>query len=164
MVLLFFRSQGSSLENFKEEFTDRSTLLVKGYDVCFKEVSFAYPSVEQKAVDGVSFSIPQGKTVALVGASGGGKTTIARLVPHFWEASEGEVLIGGVNVKEIDSKELVCNKTVLIIAHRMRTIANADKIVVLESGEVAEAGAPADLQRCNGVFARMVARQTVAEG
>lgn len=60
--------------------------------------------------------------------------------------------------------ELVRNKTVLIIAHRMRTIANADKIVVLESGEVAEAGAPADLQRRNGVFARMVARQTVAEG
>lgn len=60
--------------------------------------------------------------------------------------------------------ELVRNKTVLIIAHRMRTIANADKIVVLKSGEVAEAGAPADLQRRNGVFARMVARQTVAEG
>lgn len=60
--------------------------------------------------------------------------------------------------------ELVRSKTVLIIAHRMRTIANADKIVVLESGEVAEAGAPADLQRRNGVFARMVARQTVAEG
>lgn len=60
--------------------------------------------------------------------------------------------------------ELVRNKTVLIIAHRMRTIANADKIVVLESGEVAEAGAPADLQRRNGVFARMVTRQTVAEG
>lgn len=60
--------------------------------------------------------------------------------------------------------ELVRNKTVLIIAHRMRTIANADKIVVLESGEVAEAGAPADLQRRNGGGARMVARQTVAEG
>lgn len=60
--------------------------------------------------------------------------------------------------------ELVRNKTVLIIAHRMRTIANADKVVVLENGEVAEAGAPADLQRRNGVFARMVARQTVGEG
>lgn len=60
--------------------------------------------------------------------------------------------------------ELVRNKTVLIIAHRMRTIANADKVVVLQNGEVAEAGAPADLQRRNGVFARMVARQTVAEG
>lgn len=80
---------------------------VKGYDVCFKEVSFAYPDAEQKAVDGVSFSIPQGKTVALVGASGGGKTTIARLVPRFWEASEGEVLIGGVNVKDIDPKDLM---------------------------------------------------------
>lgn len=60
--------------------------------------------------------------------------------------------------------ELVRNKTVLIIAHRMRTIANADKVVVLENGEVAEAGTPLDLQGRNGVFARMVARQTVAEG
>lgn len=80
---------------------------VKRNDVCFKNVSFIYPGASQKAVDGVSFSIPQGKTVALVGASGGGKTTIARLVPRFWEACEGEVLIGGVNVKEIDPKELM---------------------------------------------------------
>lgn len=59
--------------------------------------------------------------------------------------------------------ELVRNKTVLIIAHRMRTIANANKIVVLENGGVAEAGTPQDLREHNGVFARMVARQTMAE-
>lgn len=80
---------------------------VKGFDVAFKNVSFAYPGTEQKAVDNVSFTIPQGKTVALVGASGSGKTTIARLVPRFWEADEGEVMIGGVNVKDIEPKELM---------------------------------------------------------
>ena len=57
--------------------------------------------------DSVSFTIPQGNTVALVGASGGGKTTIARLVPRFWEATEGKVLIGGINVREIAPEELM---------------------------------------------------------
>lgn len=80
---------------------------VTEYDVRFKDVSFSYPGATQKAVDGMSFTIPQGKTVALVGASGGGKTTIARLVPRFWEASEGEVLIGGVNVKDIAPRDLM---------------------------------------------------------
>lgn len=58
-------------------------------------------------MDDVSFTIPQGNTVALVGASGGGKTTIARLVPRFWEATEGKVLIGGINVREIAPEELM---------------------------------------------------------
>lgn len=57
--------------------------------------------------------------------------------------------------------ELVRNKTVLIIAHRMRTVANANKIVVLESGSVAETGTPETLKKQNGIFARMVDRQTV---
>ena len=72
-----------------------------------KKVSFSYPGANQKAVDDVSFTIPQGNTVALVGASGGGKTTIARLVPRFWEATEGKVLIGGINVREIAPEELM---------------------------------------------------------
>ena len=55
--------------------------------------------------------------------------------------------------------ELVRNKTVLIIAHRMRTVANADKIVVLENGSVAEMGTPEELKKKNGIFARMVNRQ-----
>lgn len=73
----------------------------------FEKVSFSYPGANQKAVDDVSFTIPQGNTVALVGASGGGKTTIARLVPRFWEATEGKVLIGGINVREIAPEELM---------------------------------------------------------
>jgi ATP-binding cassette subfamily B protein IrtA len=87
--------------------TAAKTIPVKQFDIRFDQVSFAYPGATQKAVDGVSFSIPAGKTVALVGASGSGKTTIARLVPRFWEASEGTVSIGGVNVRDIDSEELM---------------------------------------------------------
>jgi len=77
------------------------------YDICFKNVSFRYPGAANKAVDSVSFTIPEGKTIALVGASGSGKTTIARLVPRFWDADTGQVCIGGTDVKEIDHKELM---------------------------------------------------------
>ena len=80
---------------------------VKEFSIQFEKVSFSYPGANQKAVDDVSFTIPQGNTVALVGASGGGKTTIARLVPRFWEATEGIVLIGGINVREIAPEELM---------------------------------------------------------
>ena len=80
---------------------------VKEFSIQFEKVSFSYPGANQKAVDDVSFTIPQGNTVALVGASGGGKTTIARLVPRFWEATEGKDLIGGINVREIAPEELM---------------------------------------------------------
>lgn len=80
---------------------------VKEFSIQFEKVSFSYPGANQKVVDDVSFTIPQGNTVALVGASGGGKTTIARLVPRFWEATEGKVLIGGINVREIAPEELM---------------------------------------------------------
>ena len=78
-----------------------------GHDIRFREVSFSYPGANQKAVDNISFDIEQGETVALVGASGGGKTTIARLVPRFWDADEGEILIGGINVKKIAPSDLM---------------------------------------------------------
>ena len=80
---------------------------VKEFSIQFEKVSFSYPGANQKAVDDVSFTIPQGNTVALVGASGGGKTTIARLVPRFWEATERKVLIGGIHVREIAPEELM---------------------------------------------------------
>lgn len=80
---------------------------VKEFSIQFEKVSFSYPGANQKAVDDISFTITQGRTVALVGASGGGETTIARLVPRFWEATEGKVLIGGINVREIAPEELM---------------------------------------------------------
>jgi ATP-binding cassette subfamily B protein len=78
-----------------------------GYDIRFDHVSFAYPGMTKKALDDVSFYLPQGKTAALVGASGSGKTTVARLVARFWEAAEGHVLAGGVDVNEIRPDELM---------------------------------------------------------
>ena len=80
---------------------------VELFDVRFDHVSFTYPGTDQQVIKDVSFTILQGKTVALVGPSGSGKTTLARLVPRFWDVNEGAVIVGGVNVKEIASKELM---------------------------------------------------------
>lgn len=80
---------------------------IKSYDVHFRNVSYTYPGSNTKAIDGVNFSIPVGKTLALVGASGGGKTTIARLLPRFRDIDEGEITIGDTNIKNIAQKELM---------------------------------------------------------
>ena len=78
-----------------------------GNGVEFKNVSFTYEGSERPALSGVSFEVKSGETVALVGPSGGGKTTAASLIPRFWDASEGEVLVDGVNVKEISQSVLM---------------------------------------------------------
>ncbi len=79
------------------------------FDIEFDEVSFAYPGSGIKACDRVSFRLPQGSCNALVGPSGGGKSTIAQLLLHFYEIGEGSVKIGGVDIREVTHSELVKN-------------------------------------------------------
>ena len=78
-------------------------------DIRLEQVSFRYEGAERDAVSHISLTIPEGKTVALVGASGSGKTTIARLIPRFWDVREGCVRIGGIDVRQIDRGELMRN-------------------------------------------------------
>lgn len=106
--------QAKEAVNRMEKLTEVKPLVVSlnpqpitGLDISFKNVSFSYPGAERKAIDNISFDIAEGKTVALVGASGSGKTTIARLVPRFWDTETGQVSIGGIDVKEIDPNELM---------------------------------------------------------
>lgn len=75
--------------------------------VKFSNVSFSYPGAKEKALDHVSFEVPAGKTVALVGASGSGKSTVASLIPRFYDVQEGSVAIGGVDVRNIRKHELM---------------------------------------------------------
>ncbi|MBR6051221.1 MAG: ABC transporter ATP-binding protein [Clostridia bacterium] len=79
----------------------------KDNGVEFKDVTFTYDGAELPALEHVSFKVLPGQTVALVGPSGGGKTTAASLIPRFWDVSSGEVLVGGVNVKDIDPHVLM---------------------------------------------------------
>ncbi len=87
----------------------KSSRPITSHSLEFKNVTFSYEGTDKRAVDGISFKVNEGETIALVGASGGGKTTIARLAARFWDANEGEVLVGGINVKEIHKKELMDN-------------------------------------------------------
>lgn len=75
--------------------------------IVFKNISFSYPGASEKALDNVSFEVPAGKTVALVGASGSGKSTAASLIPRFYDVQEGSVLIGGADVRNIDKRDLM---------------------------------------------------------
>ncbi len=79
----------------------------KDNGVEFKDVTFTYDGADHPALDHVSFKVEPGQTVALVGPSGGGKTTAASLIPRFWDTSSGEVLVGCVNVKNIDPHVLM---------------------------------------------------------
>ena len=79
----------------------------KDASVSFKNVSFSYPGTDVKALNHVTFEVPAGKTVALVGASGSGKSTAAKLIPRFYDVTEGQVLVGGVDVRKINKKKLM---------------------------------------------------------
>ena len=79
----------------------------KDNGVEFKDVTFTYDGANAAALDHVSFKVLPGQTVALVGPSGGGKTTAASLIPRFWDVTSGEVEVGGVNVKDIDPHVLM---------------------------------------------------------
>lgn len=251
--------------------TGNDTLTNSGYDVVFDHVGFAYPGGEVVLKD-VSFTAKQGEVTALVGPSGGGKTTVSRLAARFWDIRKGKITVGGMDVAEIDPEKLMSlysivfqdvtlfdntimenirlgkkgatdeevmsaarlanvdefaeklpdkwntnigengcelsggerqrisiaraflkdapvilldeatasldvknetmiqsalsrlikDKTVLVIAHRMRTVAGADKIVVLADGVVAEQGKPNELYNKNGIYARMVDLQSAS--
>ncbi len=78
-----------------------------GNSVEFIDVVFKYPNSNTNAVDGVSFKVDSGTVVALVGPSGGGKSTIASLIPRFWDVASGMVKVGEVDVRSIDSKVLM---------------------------------------------------------
>ncbi len=82
---------------------------ISSHELEFTNVCFRYPGADTNAVDGISFKVHPGETVALVGPSGSGKTTLARLGARFWDVNKGSVCIGGVDVKDISQKELMEN-------------------------------------------------------
>ena len=240
----------------------------KGYDIEFANVGFAYDAGEIVLND-VSFVAKQGEVTALIGPSGGGKTTVSRLAARFWDVNKGKITVGGMDISTIDPEtlmslysivfqdvtlfnntimenirigkqnatdeeviaaaklahcdefatklpdgwntmigengselsggerqrisiaraflkdapiilldeatasldvdnetliqealsKLIKNKTVLIIAHRMRTVAKSDKIVVLKDGVVAEEGTPENLDANGGIYHHMLETQ-----
>ena len=203
-----------------------------GCDIVFDHVGFKYSDGTDVLKD-VSFTAKQGEVTALIGPSGGGKTTVTRLASRFWDVNEGKILLGGTDISGIDPETLLKNysivfqnvtdgyntyigengselsggerqrisiaraflkdapiilldeatasldaenesviqealsrlikdKTVLIIAHRMRTVANADHIVVLKDGVVAEQGSPEELDSKESIYRHMKEQQLIS--
>lgn len=85
---------------------DQPKKMVTSGEIEFKNVSFKYPSSDGYMIKNISFTAHKGETVAFIGATGSGKTTIINLIPRLYDASEGEVIVNGVNVKELSQKEL----------------------------------------------------------
>ena len=79
----------------------------KNYDVEFKKVDFTYEGSEHKALENVSFIAKQGCTTAIVGSSGGGKSTIANLIPRFYDVQSGSIMIGGIDIREMTMEDLM---------------------------------------------------------
>ena len=86
--------------------TGSETLTNQGYDICFEHVAFSYDSSENVLRD-VSFTARQGEVTALIGPSGGGKTTVSRLAARFWDATSGRITVGGMDVSQIDPERLL---------------------------------------------------------
>lgn len=249
--------------------SDRTTN--KGYDIVFDHVGFAYNTGET-VLDDVSFTAKQGEVTALVGPSGGGKTTVSRLAARFWDVNKGKITVGGMDISKIEPEtllslysivfqdvtlfnntimenirigkkdatdqevitaaglanceefasklpdgynsmigengcelsggerqrisiaraflknspvilldeatasldvenetliqsalsRLIKDKTVLVIAHRMRTVSGADQVVVLSGGTVAEQGTPQELMKRGKIYPHMVKLQMIS--
>lgn len=121
-------------------------------NVEFKNVSFKYPSSEEYALENISFSAKKGETIAIIGSTGCGKSTLINLIPRFYDTTEGEVLVDGVNIKEYSQKSLrnkigyVSQKAILFSGNIFENIAYGDngrvnrpKSDVVESAYTAQA-------------------------
>ena len=80
--------------------------LPKTFDLTFENVSFAYPDSEEAVLENIDFSVKQGETIAVIGGTGSGKSTIAKLIPRFYDVSKGEIKLGGVDIRDLKQSEL----------------------------------------------------------
>ena len=125
-------------------------------DIVFEGVSFTYPGADAPAVKNVSFAIPEGETMALVGPSGGGKSTIASLVPRFWDVDEGRVLVGGVDVRDVPRSELMDSVSFVFQNTRLFKRSLIDNIrFARPSATRAEVEAAAHAAQCDDIIAKL---------
>ena len=78
----------------------------KTFDLTFENVSFVYPDSEEAVLENINFSVKQGETIAVIGGTGSGKSTIAKLIPRFYDVSKGKIKLGGVDIRNLKQSEL----------------------------------------------------------
>ncbi|MFI3164812.1 MAG: ABC transporter ATP-binding protein [Bacillota bacterium] len=106
MVALGRISEVIDFENTVKEGTKEESDVKTDVALEFKNVTFAYPGSEEPVIDGVSFKIAKGETVAFIGATGSGKTTIINLILRFYDCTGGEILVDGMNIKQYTQSAL----------------------------------------------------------
>lgn len=128
----------------------------KENDVVFEGVTFHYPGADRPALDGVSLTVKQGTTAALVGPSGGGKTTAASLIPRFWDVDSGRITIGGVDVREMNSEQLMKRVAFVFQDTRLFKASLLDNIrAARPSAARDEALRAAHLAQCDDILAKL---------
>lgn len=100
----------------------------RGADIEFRNVTFSYPQAAVPALSQVSFRIPERSMVALVGPSGSGKSTAASLIPRFWDVADGQILIGGADIRSLSSNELMDQVAFVFQDSRLFKISLLDNI------------------------------------
>ena len=128
----------------------------KDDSVEFKNVSFTYEGSDIPALENVSFRVNQGETVALVGPSGGGKTTAASLIPRFWDASSGTVEVGGIDVRKIDPHVLM-DKIAFVFQnnHLFKTSILENVKAARPDASMAEVKAALSAAQCDNIIAKL---------
>ena len=124
-----YQQTQEALERIDGLFSDTKPLEVQGtpaipkeFSIALRDVSFSYTKDAPRVLADFSLAIPQGKLCALVGPSGGGKTTVARLIARFWEVDEGSITIGGVDIRQIPQQDLMrCVAIVFQNPHLFKT-------------------------------------------
>lgn len=110
MIFILFPRAAVSAKRINEVLDTKSSIVDGSREnipnkgtVEFKNVSFRYPDASENVIEGINFTANKGETVAFIGATGSGKSSLINLIPRFYDATEGEVLVDGVNVKEFQA-------------------------------------------------------------
>ena len=124
--------------------------------VSFEHVSFQYPGTERPALNDVSFTVKEGTVTGLVGPSGGGKSTAASLIPRFWDVGSGHVQIGGVNVRDMDSQELMRHVAFVFQDTKLFKVSLLENIRMSRpAATVEEVKAAAHAAQCDDILAKL---------
>lgn len=128
----------------------------KDNSIEFKDVSFTYEGADIPAIDHVSFKVEPGQTVALVGPSGGGKTTAASLIPRFWDVTSGAVYVGGVDVREMDPHVLMDRIAFVFQNNRLFKASIFENVRAAKPGATREEVQRAlDAAQCGDILAKL---------
>lgn len=124
--------------------------------ITFDHVTFRYPGADRPALHDVSFTVPQGTVTGLVGPSGGGKSTAASLIPRFWDVQSGCVRIGGVDVRQISSRDLMERVAFVFQDTRLFKISLLENIrMARPDASVQEVEAAAHAAQCDEIIAKL---------